>query len=98
MLDSKSGSGGNRAMKAANIIAIGVGVAALGVSILGGPADAERWRQAVTDPAYPHVTVQSESYILPRRFRPRCAADRAEMRCGCREGPGSLAASIAISR
>ena len=30
------------------------GVVALGGSVLGGPADAERWRQAVTDPAYPH--------------------------------------------
>jgi hypothetical protein len=37
-----------------------VGVVVLGV--LAKPADAERWRQAVTDPAYPHITVQSELY------------------------------------
>jgi hypothetical protein len=49
-------------MKAVNTVAIVTGVVALGVSVLGGPANAERWRQAVTDPAYPHVTVQSELY------------------------------------
>src|SRR6476660_5522734 len=43
-------SGGNRAMKAVNTVAIATGVVALGVSVLGGPANAERWRQAVTDP------------------------------------------------
>jgi hypothetical protein len=62
MLDSKSGSGGNRAMKAVNTVAIVTGVVALGLGVLGGPANAERWRQAVTDPAYPHITVQSELY------------------------------------
>ena len=53
-------AGKSRAMKVANTIAIGVGVVVLGV--LARPADAERWRQAVTDPAYPHITVQSELY------------------------------------
>jgi hypothetical protein len=62
MLDSKSGSGGNRAMKAVNTVAIVAGVVALGVGVVARPADAERWRQAVADPAYPHVTVQSELY------------------------------------
>ena len=62
MLDSKSGSGGNRAMKAVKTVAIVTGVVALGLGVLGGPANAERWRQAVTDPAYPHITVQSELY------------------------------------
>ena len=62
MLDSKSGERGDRALKAVNTVAIVTGVVALGVSILGGPANAARWRQAVTDPAYPHVTVQSELY------------------------------------
>jgi hypothetical protein len=49
-------------MKAANTIAIGVGVVILGVGALGGPANAGRWRQAVTDLAYPHITVESELY------------------------------------
>jgi hypothetical protein len=49
-------------MKAANTIAIVVGAVVLGVGVLAGPANAERWRQAVTDPAYPHITVQSDLY------------------------------------
>jgi hypothetical protein len=49
-------------MKAANTVAILVGVIVLGVGVLAKPADAERWRQAVTDPAYPHITVQSDLY------------------------------------
>jgi len=49
-------------MKAVNTVAIVTGVVALSFGVLGGPANAERWRQAVTDPAYPHITVQSELY------------------------------------
>ena len=49
-------------MKAANTIAIVVGLGVLGVGALAQPAHAERWRQAVTDPAYPHITVESELY------------------------------------
>lgn len=47
-------------MKAANTIAIVTGAVALGVGALAQPANAERWRQA--DPAYPHITVQSDLY------------------------------------
>jgi hypothetical protein len=49
-------------MMAVNTVAIVTGVVALGLGVLGGPANAERWRQAVTDPAYPQITVQSELY------------------------------------
>ena len=56
-------------MKAANTIAIVVGVGVLGVGVLAGPAKAERWRQAVTDPAYSHIT--SETISAPVRSGPR---------------------------
>jgi hypothetical protein len=63
-------------MKAANTIAIVVGLGVLGVGALAQPAHAERWRQAVTDPAYPHITVESELYAsetisAPVRSGPR---------------------------
>jgi hypothetical protein len=63
-------------MKAANIVAIVVGAVVLGVGVLAGPASAERWRQAGTDPAYPHITVQSDLYpsetiSAPVRIGPR---------------------------
>jgi hypothetical protein len=63
-------------MKAANSIAIVVGAVALGLGFVAGPADAEQGRRAVTDPAYPHITVQSdlhpsETISAPVRSGPR---------------------------
>ena len=61
MLDWKLAWGNVAIMKAAHLTAIALAASA-SLAALAGPARADRMRRAPVDPAYPHITSQSEYY------------------------------------
>jgi len=61
MLDSKLAWGIVTVMNAAHLTAIALG-ASVCLLAAAGPASADRMRRAPVDPAYPHITVQSDLY------------------------------------
>lgn len=61
MLDSKLAWGIVTVMNAPHLIAMALG-ASIFLLAVAGPASADRIRRVPVDPAYPHITVQSDLY------------------------------------
>ena len=61
MLDSKLAWGIVTVMNAAHLTAMALGASVFLLAV-AGPASADRMRRAPVDPAYPHITVQSDLY------------------------------------